>query len=81
MHKPHAYRDDRFYERHHPMEERGEVIIDADYDKFLKVPDVLYDCQIPESKVLPQAAVVKSETKKINMGGMNQMKFMMFGHP
>ena len=23
MHKPHAYRDDRFYERHHPMEERG----------------------------------------------------------
>ena len=55
------------------------MIVDSDYDKFLKVPDVLYDCQIPESKVLPPASVVKNETKKMNIV-INPMK-MMFGHP
>ena len=54
-----------------------EVIIDSDYDKFIKVPDVLYDCQLPEMKVLPQADNIKTE-KKNNMK-MNIMKNM-FGY-
>ena len=59
-----------------------EVVIDQDYDNFIKVPDVLNDGELPELKVLNQAITVKSEKKlminpKMMGRGMNMMNMMM----
>jgi hypothetical protein len=84
MHHMKPHRDDRYHDFHHhrhPMEDKGEVVIDQDYDNFIKVPDVLNEGELPELKILQQAITVKSEYKKTTMNikfggrGMPMMEF------
>ena len=52
-----------------------EIIIDSEYDKIIKIPDVLNDGQLPENKLLQQASSVKVESKK---GNPNMRMFYQF---
>ena len=73
----HGGHDERFFDPR--RRDDGEFYIDTLYDKIIKVPDVLYDCQIPENKILKQPENTKTKTEVRGQPNVGFMKAMFRG--